>query len=210
MIPKILLEALQLPINGYIHLDPETSKRLNLYHDKIIKIELKPFGLIVFMQIQAGGIQLLDEYAKEVDASIKGTIPALAAMAYTQAQGKTQISKEVEISGDIDLVQNVSAAIRQIEIDWEEYLTKVTGDVVAHQIGNRLRDFHNWGKACVTILQENTSEYVQEEVRWLPPRAEIHDFYTDVNHLRNDVERLEARLARLQDSLDAPRGVEKI
>ena len=42
------------------------------------------------------------------------------------------------------------------------------------------------------------AEYLQEEGRDLPTRTEVEEFLSGVDQLRDDAERLEARLARVE------------
>ena len=48
------------------------------------------------------------------------------------------------------------------------------------------------------LVRMNTAEYLQEESRALPAPLEAQGFYSDVERLRDDVERLAARLALLE------------
>ena len=47
-------------------------------------------------------------------------------------------------------------------------------------------------------LAETAAEYVTEESRDVVPRAELEAFHDDVDALRDDVERIAAKLARLR------------
>ena len=47
-------------------------------------------------------------------------------------------------------------------------------------------------------LAESAAEYVTEESRDVVPRAELEAFHDDVDALRDDVERIAAKIARLQ------------
>ncbi|HEV2213569.1 MAG TPA: sterol-binding protein, partial [Gammaproteobacteria bacterium] len=67
----------------------------------------------------------------------------------------------------------------------------------AHQIGNAVRDFLGWGRDAANRLSKDLAEYLQYESRDLPPRHEVDDFLTGVDRLRDDAERLAARLQRL-------------
>jgi ubiquinone biosynthesis protein UbiJ len=49
-------------------------------------------------------------------------------------------------------------------------------------------------------------EYLQEEGRDLPTPTEVEEFLADVDRLRDDAERLEARLARLESRSPASRA----
>ena len=49
-------------------------------------------------------------------------------------------------------------------------------------------------------MTDNIREYLQEESRDLPSRYEVDRFTADVDALRDDVDRLAARVGRLGDS----------
>jgi ubiquinone biosynthesis protein UbiJ len=80
----------------------------------------------------------------------------------------------------------------------EEELSRVIGDVAAHQVGNAARAFLEFGRRAAGTLAQNVAEYLQEEGRDVPARTEAEEFNVEVDRLRDDVERLEARLALLQ------------
>ena len=48
-------------------------------------------------------------------------------------------------------------------------------------------------------MGQNIREYLQEEAREVPSRSEVESFGDDVNTLRDDVERLAAKVQRLKE-----------
>ena len=84
--------------------------------------------------------------------------------------------------------------------DLEEELSRVIGDVAAHQIGNVARSFAGFAQRAVTTFTQNVSEFLQEEGRDVPSRTEAEEFIRDVDKLRDDVDRIEARIDRLKSS----------
>jgi ubiquinone biosynthesis accessory factor UbiJ len=74
----------------------------------------------------------------------------------------------------------------------------VIGDVAARQVANFARGFLDWGRKAGGSLATNVAEYLQEEGRDLPTRTEAEEFLEGVDRLRDDAERLEARLARME------------
>ena len=58
-----------------------------------------------------------------------------------------------------------------------------------------------WFAETGEAMQENVSEYVQEESRVLPAQAEADMLFDDVDTLRADYDRLEARVKRIQKKL---------
>ena len=80
----------------------------------------------------------------------------------------------------------------------EEELARVLGDVAARQVANIARGFLDWGRKAASSLTTNVVEFLQEEGRDVPTRVEVEEFLEGVDHLRDDADRLEARLARLE------------
>ena len=72
------------------------------------------------------------------------------------------------------------------------------GDSAAQNLGDLARKLHGWGEEAQKTMQQNLSEYLAEESRAVPSRLEVELFRQDVNKLRDDVARFEARLNRVQ------------
>jgi len=84
--------------------------------------------------------------------------------------------------------------LKRADLDWEELLSRYTGDVIAHQIGNLARSLTRWSKDAGARLGQDLAEYLLFESALLPPRLEVETFLDAVDQLRNDVDRLAARL----------------
>jgi ubiquinone biosynthesis protein UbiJ len=65
-------------------------------------------------------------------------------------------------------------------------------------VANIARGFLDWGRRASGSLTTNVVEFLQEEGRDVPTRVEVEEFLEGVDHLRDDIERLEAKLARLE------------
>jgi ubiquinone biosynthesis protein UbiJ len=124
-------------------------------------------------------------------------------MRSSHASADQLFSGSVEITGDSALAQQFAEALFSLDIDWEEQLSHLTGDVLAHEVGNLGRGLFKWGESVRKTAGLNLKEYLQEELRLLPTREEIEPLLVDIDHLRDDVERLSARIERLQRHLDS-------
>ena len=200
-LPAVVLAGLEITLNRYLSLDPETLTRLDGLTGKLIAVELRSLGITLYMAPHGGGIQLLRDYDGMPDAVISGTPVSLARVGLGQERGLL-FAGEVEIRGDVTLGQRFEVILREIDIDWEEQLSQLVGDVAAHQVGNLVRDTLNWGAKSMDTLGKDISEYLQEESRYLPQEEEVSKFLTAVDVLRNDVERLEARVKRLHSRIE--------
>jgi len=200
-LPAAVLAGLEITLNRYLRLDPDTLTRLAGLTGKLIAVKLRGLGITLYMAPHGGGIQLLRDYDGSPDAVISGTPVSLARVGLGEERGLL-FAGEVEICGDVTLGQRFEAILRDIDIDWEEHLSRLVGDVAAHQVGNLVRDAFNWGAKSVDSLCRDITEYLQEESRYLPHRDEVDKFLAAVDVLRNDVERLEARVKRLESQCE--------
>jgi ubiquinone biosynthesis protein UbiJ len=104
----------------------------------------------------------------------------------------------VHIEGDAEVAQAFSELLKHARPDLEEELSRVVGDVAAHQIGNIARSALAFGRRASDTFARNVAEYLQEEGRDLPTRIEADEFIAGVDAIRDDVDRLEARLVLLE------------
>jgi ubiquinone biosynthesis protein UbiJ len=200
-VPALVLAGLEITLNRYLSLDPETLSRLAGMTGKLIAVELRGVGITLYMAPHSGGIQLLREFDGSADAVISGTPLALARVGIGEERGLL-FAGEVEIRGDVTLGQRFESVLRELDIDWEEQLSHLVGDAAAHQVGNLVRDALQWGAKSADTFGRDLTEYLQEESRQLPQRDEVNKFLAAVDVLRNDVERLDARVKRLQARID--------
>ena len=83
----------------------------------------------------------------------------------------------------------------------EEILSQYIGDIAAHRLGNLGRGLTSWFKQASLTLGQNLSEYIQYEGRDVATAAELDGFSRAVDTLRDDSERLMARINLLKSRL---------
>lgn len=193
----VLTAALETALNRYLALDPEARTRLAPLAGRVIALELRGLGLQLFFLPGEHDIQILQQCEDDPDASIAGTPLALARLALAARPGEGLFSDAVELRGDTGIARDFQALLQSVQVDWEEQLSRLVGDRLAHQTGRALRHGREYATATARTLRQDLSEYLTEEARLLPTRPELELFHADVDILRDDAERLEARLQRL-------------
>ncbi len=118
------------------------------------------------------------------------------ALPYLMARDEALL-QHVEINGNAELASTVQFLFRNLKWDAEEDLSKVVGDIAAHRIAGAGRDFLAWQKDAMLRAGQNLAEYWTEEQPLLTRPEEVERFNREVDALRDDLARLEARLARL-------------
>jgi len=197
-LPTLVSASLEAAVNRLLRLDPDTRDRLATLDGKVIAIELRGLDVAMYLIPGKAGLNIFSRFEGEPDTILRGTPVALARMGLEKHAGDSLFAGDVEISGDTELGQEFREILDGIDIDWEEQLSLVTGDVVAHRVGNAVRGAAEWGRKTLETLSRDAAEYLQEESRDLPNRGEVEIFLEDVDELRSDVDRLEARVKRLE------------
>lgn len=205
-IPDAALAALEATINRYLALDPEGAVRLADLHGKVFLVEVTGFDTCFYLIPGPTGMQFYGDYAGEPDCVLRGAPLALARLGTAGRKEDQLFSGEVRIEGDTHLAQTLSDVLGGLEADWEEQLSRLVGDTVAHRIGSQVRAVRHWGQRTADTLTEDIKEYLQEEVRLLPGRYEVRAFLDDIDLVRDGVERLVARVERLTKLQDSSIG----
>ena len=171
----------------------ELTRRLD---GRAIELEVTNTPLKIFMEARDGRIVLAERRDTPADARLAGTPLALLALAGPEAEGRLRSGK-VRIEGDAEIAQAFRELLEQTRPDLEEELSQIVGDVAARRVANLARDVLAFGRRATDSLATSAAEYLQEEGRDVPARIEVEEFLRDVDQLRDDVERLEARITRL-------------
>lgn len=207
----MLLDALTLPLeaafNVWLKLDEKTHgnarQRLQALQGKLIHLHLSNPGFDLYFLPTAEQIRISTTYDATPDVSIQGSALAFMRLAQANDSGKAMLENGIQIEGDLGLGTEFSKILREIDVDWEELLSQAVGDMVAHQAGQMARHTKGWLDQSAQAMRLNTQEYLQEETRLLPAEAELHYYYEQIDHLRMDADRLEARLNRIVKEKDA-------
>ena len=104
---------------------------------------------------------------------------------------------QIKIGGDTQLAIEISKILQNMRWDMEEDLSKLTGDIAAHKIGEITRKTLSEAKKQSINLAEMLSEYWQEEQPLLAKKRHVESFNAEVDTLRSDVARFEKRLTQL-------------
>lgn len=201
-LPMPLAIAVEKALNALIARDPESQRRLAAMNGKVIELKLEGLDLAAYYFCHDDNIEVRGRHDGEVDATISGKPFSMASMAFSR---QALFDGEVRMLGDVALAKQFHRLLDQIDVDWEEELSNVVGDIAAHQLGSLARNAASWFERTADSLRRDTSEYLQEEVTHLPPRVEVDAYLDGIDQLREGVDRLEARLALLERRAAEPK-----
>lgn len=193
-----IVRLLQAAMDRLLSDSPELAGALAELEGKTIALDITGTGLIFYLQPGLQGLHILRRFDGTVDTTLSGTPWALAALSLQTHPDRAFFSGSVQIAGDLELGQTVQNLLSQLNFDWEEALSGYLGDPAAHALGRAARSLSGAADQAGQTLRQNLSEYLREELRILPSRIEIENYMQSVDELRGDVDRLVARIVRME------------
>ena len=205
----LLVAAFQNSVNRCLRLDPELEEGVAELDGTVVEIHVT--GLERRFQLRPGRMGIViapvadDERqtTPNADVIISGAPFTLARYLVSLESTQGVLPDGVTVSGELALIQRLRDLLRRAELDWEEPLSNLVGDSLAHEIGRAARGVLGWAREAGDTLLRDVGEYMREERRVAPTALEMGDFCDLVDGLRDDVERLEKRVARLSDRAGA-------
>lgn len=163
-----------------------------------LRIVVEGLGLDVVLRVDGGRIRIVRDGELEADATVRGT-PLDLLRVFKSASASRLPGSGVTLTGRAHVAERFSELLRVAVPEPEEELSRWVGDILAYRAGSAARAAGAWAAKAFDALRADTAEYLTEEGRLLPTRYEADAFYDGVERLRDDVERLEARLELLTE-----------
>ncbi len=195
---KLFLSALTKAIHAYLKLDPESNKRLQRLQGKIVSIELYPLHFVFCCVFTEQGVDIIQNETLHAQTTIKGTPLQMMGVVFNKEDRMRFFADDVIIEGDAELGQQVIALFDECQIDRAEYLSHFIGDVPAYHVDRLINQFSQWLQRTEKSFSQDIHDYLHEETLCFPSRERLEDFYREIDVLRMDVDRVEAKINYLK------------
>ena len=182
-------------LNHLLQQQPWAAERLKPFAGQGVEFRCPPFPDLRFAITDNG---LIDPAQAETASALVVKITP-GALPFLLARDETA-RKQVEIEGSADLASAVDHLFRNLTWDFEEDLSKLFGDIIAHRLASSGRALAAWQRDAALRLAENLVEYWTEEQPLLARPADVENFCRNVDTLRDDVARIEKRIEHLSAS----------
>jgi ubiquinone biosynthesis accessory factor UbiJ len=198
----MLTSTLENVLNRGLPRSPRAQQLCAELAGRTVAVAVMPtdLGAVVHILVESTGVSL--KLSRVSAAALASSAPeaivtggpfSLLALSGSAPEAVLQRG-DVRIDGDAELAQKFRELALLLRPDLEDELSLLLGDVPAHQIGRLARAALGWtGKAASTTVR-NVAEYLAHERRDLVPRSEADQFLRGVDSLREDVDRLAARI----------------
>ena len=176
------------------HLQPFAGKVVQ-FNFTLIKVNL--------LILEDGSLAIAGDSYNNKNSAPEANIHVPPSLALRLIANDENAKIQIKIDGDTHLATEISKVLQNMRWDMEEDLSKLTGDIAAHKMGEITRKTLSEAKKQTISLAEMLSEYWQEEQPLLAKKRHVEQFNMQVDTIKSDVARFEKRLNKLAKSLES-------
>lgn len=191
--------ALEAVLNRALALDPDTRDALKPLDGKRVTLAVGSPPLALQVRVEGDRLSVGPlEDGDPPDLAVRSTLAGLISqLPFLRRDDAPPVGK-LHVSGDADLARRLQRLAENFDPDWQRPFAAVFGEVLGVQIANAFAGALKQARVSVVGLAENAAEFVTEESRDIVSKAELNAFHDDVDAVRDDVERIAARISRLR------------
>ncbi len=192
----LVTAVIETSLNTLIQDDPNLGRRLSRLKGQAIQVHLKELNkTLTFVFSQQ--IDVLANYEGKPDCYLSLHLSVLPELREQANITKLIKQDKLVLEGDIQLAQKFAQLMTDCKPDIEEWLSRVTGDVVAHTVVQGAKNVASLVNSRLTKHQNHFAQVITEEWLITPAPLEIAHFCDQVDDMKSHADRLEARLSAL-------------
>lgn len=191
--PAVLLGAAEQMLNRALAADPHSLSRLAALQGSL-HLRHSDWGWELGLIPVAQGV-LLAEPEEQPRAKVSLSNQAIMALLRNPSAGRAVAGMQIE--GDAGFLQEVADIVQGLEIDLAGLLEPWLGTGAAPAAVG-LQRLGAFVKRGLQQLETQTVEFLSEESRDVVPLLELEDWMQQVDDFAMDVDRLQARLQRVE------------
>lgn len=165
---------------------------------KALRVELKEFSAPLVLVFSERQVDVLGAWEGEADCTVATRIGVLPQLRNRQQLTALIRNGDLEVQGDIQVVQNFVALADLAEFDPAELLAPYTGDIAAEGVSKVLRGGAKFIQQSLGRQQRYVAEAVTEEWRLAPGALELAWFEEETMAVERAVDALTTRLEKLE------------
>lgn len=193
----MLTERIQAQVDRHVAGSPRARELLAQLEGRSLQVNMKFTPWTACARASAGRLLISKHPEGAADVVISGTPLALLALS-REAPADVIRRGDVRLDGDGEVAEKFQELMVLLRPDLEAELARFIGEVPAHGAASLLRKVTGYGRGVLRTQAQNLGEYLAHESHDLVPRAEASAYLAGVDALREQVDRVAARVARLE------------
>ncbi len=192
-ISAAITASIESIINTALKYDPASKQKIAEIND-VLAIESTAPALTIYCHGTSDGVRIMSHCEAPTATQLTGTPLALISLL---KKPTTLAGSGVELAGSVGLLQRWQSILNNLDIDWEDAISSVLGDIAGPMAGKIISSGLSWSKQQGSEQTHKLKEYITEELKVTPSKAELVAFGDTVNEIKMDAERLQARFTEL-------------
>lgn len=196
--------ALEGALNRALALDPETRAALRGLDGRSVALHLAAPELALQVRVAGERLEVGPLVDGAPDLAVRTSFAGLLALV-ARRLGAEQAPPigQLRIEGDAELARRLQRLAERFDPDWQLPFAAAFGDALGAQLADALADGLRQARETAGALAAQAADYLTAQSRDVVAREELTAFHDAVDTLRDDVERLAVRIARMRGSLAA-------
>lgn len=196
----LITAVIETGLNVLVKDNPDLEKRLLRLKGQVIQVHLQEVNKTLTFVISQQ-IDVLANYEGQPNCYLSLKLAVLPELKDQANITKLIKQDKLVLEGDIQLAQKFAQLLTDAKPDIEEWLSRLTGDVVSHSLTQAVKNLGGLVQQQVARHQKQLAQVVTEEWRLAPGPLEVAYFCDQVDDLKSDVARLESRLQQLLEQV---------
>lgn len=165
---------------------------------KVLRVVLQELSSPLVLVFSERQLDVLTQWEGDADCTVTTRLFALPTLQDKQQLPRLMRSGELEVEGDIQVIQHLSSLLDLAEFSPEEWLSPWIGDVAAHGLSKSFLSGVNVITRRATRNRRYLAEALTEEWRVALGPLEVAWYADECAVLSRDVDMLDSRLDKLE------------
>lgn len=197
MLNQFALASAETAINQVLSLDSTAQARLRPLTGKVIAIACTMPAMTIYLIPLDTGIQLAHQWSAPADCTLSAPAPLLLKLLSSADKTRVLHHPEVSLDGNSALLMAFADIMQSLELDWEYAVSRWLGPLATALLSGQLRSSRHWLLQSAHSLRLNAADYLAEESRALVGNTEAQARFSEIDQIKLDLDRLDARIALL-------------
>lgn len=197
-VTPMITAGIEGALNAFLYRDRALKSARQRLQGKVLRVALREFSTPLILIFSERQVDVLGQWEGETDCSVTTRLSVLPELRNRQQLTALIRRGDLEVEGDIQVVQNFASLMDLAEFDPAELLPPYIGDIAAEGLSKVFRSGARIVKKSVGRNQRYLAEAVTEEWRMAPGSLEVAWFAEETDALARSLDALISRLDTLE------------
>lgn len=197
LLPHAVLAAAEAALARALRLDATALPRLARLQGSVIALTCSAPRATLYLLPGADGLRLAAHWAALATCTLEAPAGQLLQLLLSADKTRVLHAPEVTLDGQSSALLELAAILEDLQLDWEGALAEWLGPLGAVALARPLQQLQRWQRDTRARLTRNLADWLAEESRSLIGQREADACFAELDALKLDLDRLEARCARL-------------